>query len=74
VTATIKVEVTLTVPDGCESLVEAIRWVDGLPSWDPDRCELEAQVYLTLARAAWRDADRLRGLRERRKAGPRGRV
>jgi hypothetical protein len=61
----IRIEVTLSVPPGSESLLESVAWLAGLPQHDPDRCELEAQVYMMLARLAWRDADRARELRAR---------
>jgi hypothetical protein len=59
----IRVEVDLAVPAG-SGLVESVRWVAGLPPTDPDRCELEAQIYMMLARLAWRDADRYRAIRQ----------
>jgi hypothetical protein len=49
-----------------DPLAEALALLDSLPAWEPARQEGEAQVYLALARSAWREADRLRELRRRR--------
>ena len=49
-----------------DPLAAMLRLIEGMPAWDPARQECEAQVYLALARSAWREADRLRGLQQKR--------
>ena len=41
--------------------------IAALPEWSPQRHEMEAHLHMTLARAAWHTADRLRDLAAKRK-------
>jgi hypothetical protein len=41
-------------------LREALEWLDGLSDTDPDKHEMIAYIYMTLARSHWRMADRYR--------------
>lgn len=59
--------VEVSCPPG-DPLAGTLRLIGGMPSWEPARQECEAQVYLALARSAWREADRLRGLQQHREA------
>lgn len=68
----ILIEISLNIPPDSQ-LADTIRWLNTLSPFDEVRLECEAFLYMTIARAAWRDADRARELRrkreERRAAG-----
>lgn len=61
----ILIEISLNIPPGSQ-LADTIRWLDTLPPHDEVRLECEAFLYMTIARATWRDADRARELRRKR--------
>lgn len=66
----LRFELEMGVPPGSD-MHELLAWVGSLSELDPDRHEMEAQLYLTLARSAWRRAEELRRAardRERRQA------
>jgi len=43
-----------------------LKWLNGISQWDSVRHECEAHIFVALARSAWREADRLRGLERKR--------
>lgn len=59
---------------GDAQLAETLRMIAAMPVHTPERHEAEAFLHMTQARAAWREADRLRTAERRRKtprvAGP----
>lgn len=63
----ILIEISLNIPPDSQ-LADAIRWLDTLPQHDEVRLECEAFLYMTIARATWRDADRARELRRQQEA------
>lgn len=48
-----------------EGAAEIIRALQSVPQYTPERAELEAHLYLVLARCSWREADRLRSAQRR---------
>lgn len=48
-------------------LREMLKWLDGLSENDPDRHEMKAYIYMTLARSEWRWADRYRDIERGRR-------
>lgn len=63
----ILIEISLNIPPD-SALADTIRWLNALPPHDEVRLECEAFLYMTIARATWRDADRARELRLKREA------
>jgi hypothetical protein len=49
-------------------LREMLKWLDGLSDTDPDKHDMKAHIYMTLARSEWRWADRYREIQRRRSA------
>lgn len=45
---------------------EMLTWLAGLPEHDPVKHEVLACIWMTCARAAWRNADRCKALEARR--------
>jgi hypothetical protein len=43
-----------------EGAAEIITALNSIPQYTPERAELEAHLYLVLARCSWREADRMR--------------
>lgn len=52
----VEVAVYCTDPE----LRDHLRWLGELPDYEPDKHECMAHLHMTLARASWRRAERLR--------------
>jgi hypothetical protein len=48
-----------------EGSAEIITAINSIPQYTPERAELEAYLYMVLARCSWREADRLRQIERR---------